>query len=188
MKRLCVYCGSNTGNREEYVVAAEALAAALVARNIGLVYGGASRGIMGALADSMRASGGEVIGIIPEALMHKEISHPNLTELRVVDSMHARKAMMAELADGFIALPGGFGTLEELVEVLTWAQLEFHSKPCGLLNIAGYYTSLLEFFDHASNEGFVRTQHRGMVLTATDADSLLDQFISYKPPIVSKWV
>lgn len=187
MKRLCVYCGSNAGKREDYVIAAESLASAMVERGLGLVYGGANRGIMGALANSMLALNGEVIGIIPEALIHKEVSHPNLTELHVVDSMHARKALMAEMSDGFIALPGGFGTLEELVEILTWAQLEFHYKPCGLLNVSGYYSSLLEFFDHASNEGFVREPHRQMVLTATTANALLDQFASYQPPIISKW-
>lgn len=188
MKRLCVYCGGNSGNREDYVAAAEELAGALLKRGIGIVYGGANRGIMGALANAMLAGNGEVVGIIPEALMGKELAHPNLTEFHVVESMHARKALMAELSDGFIALPGGFGTLEELVEMLTWAQLKFHSKPCGLLNVAGFYTSLLEFFEHASKEGFVREGHLQMLLTATNADSLLDQFAGYQPPDLSKWV
>jgi len=142
---LCVYCGSSSGKLNEYATAANALAAALVSLNIRLVYGGASIGIMGALADSVLALGGQVVGVIPKALAHKEVEHPNLTELHVTHSMHERKMRMAELSDGFIALPGGIGTLEELFEIWTWAQLGFHHKPCGLLNVAGYYDALIAF-------------------------------------------
>src|SRR5690606_23334523 len=152
IKNLCVYCGSNAGNRPDYVEGAQTLARELVSRDIGLVYGGASVGIMGALADAVLAAGGRVIGIIPDGLLNKEIGHHDLTELHIVASMHERNTMMAERSDGFIALPGGAGTLEEIFETWTWAQLGMHQKPCGLLNIAGYYDQLAGFLDHAVDQ------------------------------------
>jgi uncharacterized protein (TIGR00730 family) len=187
MRRVCVYCGSNTGNNTAYALAAQALAASLIKRNIGLVYGGSNQGIMGILADAMLAGGGEATGVIPAALVDKEVAHPGLTQLHIVDSMHARKSLMAELSDGFIALPGGFGTIEELVEMMTWAQLGFHAKPCGILNVASYYDSLLAFFDRANEDGFVRGAHRRMVVTAASSDDLLEQMLVYRPEITSKW-
>jgi uncharacterized protein (TIGR00730 family) len=153
---LCIYCGSNPGRLEAYASAAVSLAEALVSRNITLVYGGAGIGIMGKLADSVLKLGGQAIGVIPKALAHKEVAHQNLTELHITQSMHERKMLMAELADGFIALPGGIGTLEELFEIWTWAQLGFHKKPCGLLNIDGYYDLLIGFLDYALAEQFVK--------------------------------
>nr|MDQ3828277.1 TIGR00730 family Rossman fold protein [Candidatus Tectomicrobia bacterium] len=159
MKRLCVYCGSNPGSQPDYTEAARNLARVLVKRNIEVVYGGASVGIMGVLADAILAEGGHVIGIIPQALVDKEVAHRGLSDLRVVKSMHERKTLMAELSDGFIALPGGLGTLEELFEVLTWALLGLHQKPCGLLNIRDYYRSLIDFLDHAVAERFIKDVH-----------------------------
>jgi len=187
MRRVCVYCGSNTGNNAAYALAATELAASLTGRNIGLVYGGSNRGIMGVLANAVLNGGGEATGVIPEALVSKEVAHPGLTHLHVVDSMHARKSLMAELSDGFIALPGGFGTIEELVEMMTWSQLGFHSKPCGILNVAGYYDSLLGFFDRAHEDGFVRGAHRRMVVTATASEELLERMLVYRPEVASKW-
>ena len=187
MKRVCVYCGSNLGNSDAYAKAAEQLAAVLVSRAIGLVYGGSDKGIMGVLANAVLARGGEAIGVIPKALVEKEVAHSGLSRLHVVDSMHARKALMADLSDGFIALPGGFGTIEELVEMMTWAQLGFHAKPCGILNVGNYYDSLLAFFDRAHQEGFVRGAHRRMVVTSTHADELLQKMLAYRPEIESKW-
>jgi len=154
LKNICVYCGSSPGRLKAYADAARALAEALVSRNIGLVYGGASIGIMGAVADHVLQLGGKAVGVIPEALMRKEVAHYRLSELYVTQSMHERKMRMAELSDGFIALPGGLGTLEELFEIWTWAQLGFHDKPCGLLNVEGYYDPLIEFLDHAVTEQF----------------------------------
>jgi uncharacterized protein (TIGR00730 family) len=188
MKALCVYCGSNPGVRSDYADAAANLARILAARNIGLVYGGASKGLMGILADTVLEAGGEVQGVIPRSLLAKEIGHAHLTKLHIVDTMHERKALMAKLSDGFIALPGGFGTLDELVEALTWAQLGFHAKPCGLLNIAGYFSHLLRYFEQAEAEGFLRPQHRRMLLVAEDPAKLLAQFECYRPPRVEKWV
>ncbi|MCP4722847.1 MAG: TIGR00730 family Rossman fold protein, partial [Desulfobacteraceae bacterium] len=156
MKKICVYCGSSPGRHPEYVAAARFLAEELLSRKIGLVYGGAHVGIMGEIADTVLKGGGEVIGIMPRALVDKEVSHPGLTELKIVDSMHQRKAMMADLSHGFIALPGGLGTIEELFEALTWAQLGFHKKPCGLLNARGYYDHLSAFLDHTVEEKFVK--------------------------------
>ena len=187
MRRVCVYCGSNTGNNTAYAQAAQELATSLARRNIGLVYGGSNQGIMGVLADAVLAGGGEATGVIPAALVDKEVAHPGLTRLHVVDSMHARKSLMADLSDGFIALPGGFGTIEELVEMMTWAQLGFHAKPCGILNIAGYYDNLLGFFDRAHEDGFVRGAHRRMVVTAGRSEDLLEQMLVYRPEIASKW-
>lgn len=159
---------------------------ALVSRGLELVYGGANVGLMGALADAVLEQGGRVTGIIPEALVTKEVAHPGLTELRIVQSMHQRKAQMEELSAGFIALPGGFGTLEEIFEVLTWAQLGIHPKPCGLLNIAGYYDHLLAFLAHSTSQRFVSQAHAGMLLVEGDPDALLDVFENYVPPTSDK--
>jgi uncharacterized protein (TIGR00730 family) len=188
MKAICVYCGSNTGTGERYVEAAKALGALLAERGIGLVYGGAGKGLMGVLADAVLAAGGKAQGVIPKALMAKEIAHPSLDELHVVNSMHERKAMMAELSDGFIAMPGGFGTLEEIVEMLTWAQLGIHQKPCALLNIDGYFDGLLAFFEHAETQGFVRPAHRRMLLVEADAARLIERCRDYRAPSVGKWL
>lgn len=188
MKSICVYCGSSLGKSEIYLSAAKSLANELVSRNIALVYGGASVGIMGQLADTVLAQGGEVIGVIPRSLFDKEIAHSGLTELQVVDSMHERKAMMEQLSDGFIALPGGMGTLEELFEILTWAQLGFHTKPCGVLNVAGYYDGLLQFLDHTVDQAYVRPAHRELLLTEHDPASLLSKFDQYQAPSVTKWI
>ena len=188
MKRICVYCGSSPGNDPAYLQATQTLADALVARDLGLVYGGASVGTMGALANAVMDRGGEVIGIIPQALMRKEIGNDHLTELQIVDSMHERKAAMADQADGFIALPGGMGTLEELFEILTWAQLGFHSKPCGLLNISGYYDHLDRFLQHAVKEGFLREEHRALLRIHSDPAALLDHFAQQPPPKMDKWI
>jgi len=188
IRKLCVYCGSNPGRTPVYADGACALAEALVQRNIGLVYGGASVGIMGLLADAVLRAGGQVTGVMPESLIKKEIAHHGLTELRVTRSMHERKSVMAELSDGFIALPGGIGTLEEIFEVWTWAQLGFHDKPCGLFNIAGYFDNLCAFLDHAVAEQFVKQPHRTMIFVENSAELLLDGFSSYVPPVVTKWV
>lgn len=188
MKRICIYCGSSPGARPEYLEAARSLALELLDREIGLVYGGASVGIMGEIANTVIGHGGEVIGVIPHALAEKEISHQGLTELKIVGSMHERKAMMAELSDGFIALPGGLGTIEELFEVLTWSQLGFHKKPCALLNTQGYYNSLSQFLDHAVAEQFVKDIHRKMLLVEQTPGTLLDRMAEYTPPLVDKWI
>ncbi len=187
MKSLCVYCGSSPGNRPEYAMAAKALAREFLARGIGLVYGGASVGIMGIIADTILEGKGQVIGVMPKAMVDKEISHPGLTELKVVGSMHERKALMADLADGYIALPGGLGTLEELIEVLTWAQLGFHQKPCGLLNVEGFYDHLESFLAHSAAQGFIKKDHRAMLMIESNPAALLDQFTTYQAPQVSKW-
>lgn len=187
LKSLCVYCGSSSGRIDDYADAARALAQAMVPRGIRLVYGGAHVGIMGAVADEVLRLGGEAIGVIPESLMKKELAHQGLTELHVTPSMHARKTLMAELANGFVALPGGIGTFEEIFEVWTWAQLGFHGKPCGLLNVAGYYDRLVAFLDHAADERFVRREQRDMLVVATDPASLLDRFARYAPPALAKW-
>lgn len=188
MKRVCVFCGSSRGVRPEYEAAARELGRELVARGMGLVYGGARVGLMGAVADAVLAAGGEAIGVIPRALQEKEVGHTGLTALHVVGSMHERKAMMADLAGGFVALPGGFGTFEEFFEVLTWSQLGFHPKPCGLLNVANYYAPLLALADHGVAEGFIRPEHRDLVLTSTDPASLLDRMAAFRPPSASKWI
>ena len=188
MKRICVFAGSNSGLRPDYLAAARDLGRALAKRGLGVVYGGARVGLMGGLADAALAGGAAVIGVIPEALVAKEVAHQNLTELRVVKSMHERKAMMADLADGFVALPGGWGTVEEFFEILTWAQLGIHRKPCGLLNIQGYYDHLLAFVDHGVAEGFVRREQRPIISVASSANELLDMFAAYRAPVVSKWI
>ena len=188
MKRVCVYCGSNPGKRPEYVEAAGQLGKELAARGLGLVYGGAGIGVMGAVADAVLESGGEAIGVIPHSLATREVAHAGLSELHVVKSMHERKALMAELADGFIALPGGWGTFEEIFEMLTWAQLGFHEKPCGLLNIQDYYSGLYRFLEHAMNERFVREAYRDMLMMEETPAPLLDLFARYQAPKVKKWI
>jgi uncharacterized protein (TIGR00730 family) len=188
MQRICVFAGSSPGARAEYSVAARELGRALVRRHIDLVYGGARVGLMGAVAEAVLSGGGRVTGVIPESLMTKEIAHDGLSELKVVASMHERKAIMSDLADGFIALPGGWGTFEEFFEVLTWAQLGMHRKPCGLLNASGYFDQLLSFLDHSVQERFVRLENRAMVLVSASSDGLLERFADYVPPAVEKWI
>ena len=187
MRRICVYCGSNMGRSERYASVARELAQVLVNHELELVYGGASVGIMGTIADQMLELGGAVHGVIPKMLETKELAHANLTEMHVVASMHERKSMMAALSDGFIALPGGFGTLEEIIEIVTWGQLRFHDKPCGLLNVDGYYDSLLGFLDHAQQEGFLRSENRAMLLDDTTPAGLVQKFERYTAPRVQKW-
>jgi len=179
MKRICVFCGSNNGGRDSFPAAAISMGACLARHGIGLVYGGAKVGLMGMLADAVLAGGGQVIGVIPEALIAREIAHSGLTELRVVSSMHERKALMAELADVFIVLPGGFGTLDELSEMVTWTQLGLHGKPCGLLNVEGFYDALLSFLDNAVAEGFIKREHRSIVLSDENPDMLLTKLQDY---------
>lgn len=186
--RLCVFCGSSSGARPAYADAARALGRVLLQHRIGLVYGGASVGVMGELADTLLAGQGEVIGVIPRSLASKEVAHQGLADLRIVDSMHERKAQMADLAEGFIALPGGFGTFEEFFEVLTWSQLGIHGKPCGLLSVAGYFDKLIEFVDHAVTEAFVRPEHRQTLLMENDPEALIERMQSYEPPMVPKWI
>jgi len=188
MKRICVFCGSSSGNRPEYAAAAREMGRALADRKIGLVYGGGGVGLMGAVADACLAAGGEVIGVIPRGLATKELAHAGLTDLRVVETMHDRKALMAELADAFIALPGGFGTFEEFFEVLTWSQLGIHRKPCAFLNVAGYFDPLVTLFDHSVTEGFVYAEHRGLLLHAAETNTLLDQISSWRAPNVKRWI
>lgn len=188
MRKICVYCGSSPGNGNAYLEAAERLAEELVKRDFGLVYGGANVGVMGALANAVMEQGGQVVGIIPEALIRKEVGHPHLTELQVVDSMHERKAAMADQADGFVALPGGMGTLEELFEILTWAQLGFHHKPIGLLNVAGYFDPLVRFLDHSVDQGFISSNHRALLQIHQQPGELLDAFAHYQPPVVERWL
>lgn len=187
MQRICVYCGSNKGVHTKFQDAAAELADALVDRDLELVYGGASKGLMGIIADRVLARGGLVHGVIPQQLVDKEVAHQGLTKQHVVGSMHERKMLMAALSDGFIAMPGGFGTLEEIIEIVTWGQLQFHDKPCGLLNIEGYFEDLLRFLDHARNEGFVRPANRRMLLDDSSVHGLLEQFEHYEAPEVEKW-
>ena len=186
--RICVYCGSSPGGDTIYARAAEELGEVLVNNSIELVYGGAHKGIMGVLADAVLERGGKVQGVIPKMLEEKEIAHTGLTELHVVTSMHERKSMMAALSDGFIAMPGGFGTLEELIEILTWGQLRFHDKPCGVLNVNGYFDRLLEFMDHMQTEQFLTPENRSMMLTDSSPTGLLSQFEAYEPPSREKWL
>jgi hypothetical protein len=188
MRRVCVFCGSSAGRRPVHLEAARATGRALARRGIGLVFGGGSVGLMGAVADAALAAGGEVVGVIPRALQLRELAHGGLTALHVVGSMHERKARMADLADAFVALPGGIGTLEEFAEILTWAQLGHHARPCGLLDVDGYFAPLIAFFDHAVEEGFVRAEHRRLMVVAHDPDELIDRFASWKPPPIEKWI
>jgi hypothetical protein len=188
IRRLCVYAGSNAGARPEYAEAAAELARLMAARGIGLVYGGGKVGLMGVLADTVLDAGGEAIGIIPQALMEREVGHAGLTELRVVASMHERKALMAELSDGFVAVPGGIGTLEELIEVFTWSQLGIHAKPCGMLDAAGFYAGLAGFLDHMVGEGFLRHEHRSTLVRAGTPEELLARLEAWEPAAVHKWI
>lgn len=188
MKRICVFCGSNNGANPIYLETAENVGKFLAGNNIELVYGGGRVGLMGKIADTVLANGGKVIGVIPESLAQKEVAHQGLTELHIVNSMHERKALMAENADGFIALPGGFGTFEELCEIITWAQLGFHSKPCALLNIGGFYENLIAAFDFATQEKFIREEHRKLVLIESEIEKLYELMKSYRPPIIEKWL
>ena len=182
MGRICVFAGSWTGDGPAYTEVAQALGGELARRGLGLVYGGASRGLMGVAADAALAAGGEVIGVLPRGLFVREVAHQRLTELREVASMHERKALMADLSDGFIALPGGFGTCDELFEALTWSQIGIHRKPVGLLDVNGYFDALLTFVAHASREGFIPHDDIELLLRASDATDLLDQFARYQPP------
>lgn len=186
MEAICVYCGSNAGVREAYADAARAFGRMLAENGITLVYGGASIGVMGQVADAALEAGGKVIGVIPRALAIKEVSHEGLTELHIVGSMHERKAMMAQLSDGFVALPGGIGTFEELFEIWTWGQLGIHSKPCGLLNVAGFYDPLIDFLDRAVVEGFLKPDVRGMLMTETSPATLIERFRSYQPASIRR--
>ena len=188
MRRVCVFCGSSPGARPAYAAAARAFGAAVAAEGLGLVYGGANVGLMKVVADAALAGGAEVIGIIPDALVARELGHPGLTALHVVPSMHARKALMADHADAFVALPGGFGTFEEFFEVVTWTQLGLHAKPCGLLNVDGFYDPLLAFVDHATAERFIRPETRAIVAANADPAALLQHLRTMTVPQVPKWI
>ena len=188
LKRICVYCGSSSGNKIYYEEEARYLGRLLVERRIELVYGGARVGIMGAIADEVLNEGGKVIGVIPQNLVRREVAHNGLMDLRIVDSMHERKALMSELSDGFIALPGGLGTLEELFEILTWSQLGLHSKPTGLLNIGGYYDRLIGFLDYAVEESFLKPVNRSLLLIKDKAEELIETFEHYQSPVLEKWL
>ena len=179
MKRICVFCGSSLGIQQEFVETARQLGRAMVQRDLGLVYGGGNIGLMGIIAETVLNEGGEVIGVIPEALVEKEYAFHEITDLRIVKTMHARKALMNDLCDGFVALPGGFGTLEEICEMITWAQLGIHHKPCGILNTQEFFDSLLAFFDHQVQQGFVTSSNRTLVFEAKEPDSLLDFMLNY---------
>jgi len=188
LRCVAVYCGSNPGARPAYADAARRLGILLGTRGLGLVYGGGNVGLMGVLADAALGAGARVVGVIPEALVARELAHGGVSELRVVGSMHERKALMAELADAFIALPGGLGTLDELFEVWTWAQLGLHARPIGLLDVEGFFESLVSHLDRAVAEGFVRPEHRAMVVIEREPERLLDRFAAYVPPRVGKWL
>jgi uncharacterized protein (TIGR00730 family) len=188
MQRICVFCGSSAGSNPAYAEAARTMGRELVARGMGLVYGGGHVGLMGVVADAVLEAGGEAIGVIPHALAAREIAHQRLTTLHVVASMHERKAMMAELSDAFIAMPGGFGTYEELFEAITWTQLGLHKKPCGLLNVAGFYDPVIRFIDHAVAEQFIRPQHRAALLVEQDPARLIHALQSVTLPEVPKWI
>lgn len=185
---IAVFCGSSTGIDPAYATAARELGTAIATRGLELVYGGGNVGLMGVIADAALAAGGRVTGVIPEALMAREIGHTGLTDLRVVSSMHERKAMMAALADRFIAMPGGFGTFEEFFEVVTWTQLGLHAKPAGLLNVAGFYDPLIAFLGRATEAGFIKPPHRAMVLDDADPERLLERLLVAEPPTVVKWI
>ena len=186
IKRIGVFCGSSPGAQEEYTNITRQLGKEIARRNLGLVYGGGIVGLMGELAAAALDAGGEVIGVIPEALLNLEIVYENLTELKVVASMHERKAVMENISDGFIALPGGYGTIEEIFEVLTWAQLKIHRKPCGFLNIDGYFNLLLQFLDHIARERFIGSEHRQMIIVEENPGVILDKFACYNPPEIDK--
>jgi uncharacterized protein (TIGR00730 family) len=188
MQRVLVFCGSSPGRLPDYMEAARALGTEIAARGLGLVYGGADVGMMGAVADAALAGGAEVIGVIPGTLVRKEVAHKHLADLRVVETMHERKALMESLADAVVALPGGFGTLDELFEIVTWAQLGLHTKPIGLLNVAGYWEQMLSFLDHAVAERFIREEQRRALLVTDSASELLTQMASYQPVVLDKWI
>lgn len=188
MKRLCVYCGSSSGNSPAYTAVARELGETIAARGIELVYGGARVGLMNEVADAALAKGGKVIGVLPRFMSTKELAHESLTELHLVDTMHQRKQLMAELANGFVALPGGFGTFEEIFEAMTWAQLHLHRSPCALLNVAGYYDSLLEFLDGSVTAGFVRQDLRDSLIVATSVSKLFEGFANHRPAQSEKWI
>lgn len=186
MKRICVFCGSSFGNKSEYLEKAIELGKAIASKNIELVYGGAKVGLMGKIASTVLEEDGEVIGIIPKDLFEKEVAMTDLKDLRVVNSMHERKSLMAKLSDGFIAMPGGFGTFEEIFEVITWGQLNFHKKPCGLLNICGYYDNLIKFLDNSVKEGFIKAEHRSMIIIENDVETLMRKMEVYEHPEIEK--
>lgn len=188
LQRICVYCASNDGVRPEYLIAARALGTELARRDIALVYGGGRSGLMGAIADASLAAGGEVVGIMPHGLVQREVAHLGLTALHVVDSMHERKAMLAEMADAFIAMPGGIGTLEEFFETWTWAQLGVHKKPVGLLDVAGYWQPLVALLDHAEAEGFMRGTPQQWLIFDSEPAALLDRLATFDPPVIRKWL
>ena len=188
MQSVCVFCGSNFGARETYAEAAAQVGRIIAGRRLGLVYGGSKVGLMGIVADAALAAGGRVVGVIPDALVALEVAHAGLTELHKVGSMHERKKLMADLSDAFIALPGGAGTLEELFEIWTWAQLGHHKKPVGILNIDGFFDNLLAFLDHQADERFMRQEHRDMLLVGAEPERLLDRFAAYRAPVVEKWI
>jgi uncharacterized protein (TIGR00730 family) len=188
LDHICVFCGSSFGRGATYKAAAQALGTLLAERGITLVYGGARVGLMGVVADAALAAGGQAIGVIPKSMVDREIAHQGLTQLHVVETMHERKALMANLSHAFIALPGGFGTLEEFCEILTWGQLGLHHKPVALLNVDGYYDALLALFDKSFKEQFIRTEHRRLIVHGTDAVQVLDAFAAYEPPTVTKWL
>lgn len=188
IQRICVFCGSNSGSDAAHVEAARVLGQLLAREGIALVYGGGSVGLMGELADAVLSAGGEAIGVIPHALWAREVGHRGLTDLRIVDTMHERKAMMADLSDAFVALPGGLGTLEEIFEIWTWAQLGLHNKPLGFLDVNGFFAPLLSFIDRAVREQFVRPQHRAIALVDSDPAALLRRFDTWEPPRVEKWI
>jgi uncharacterized protein (TIGR00730 family) len=189
MQRVCVFCGSSPGARPAYAKATAEVARLLAGQGIGVVYGGGHVGLMGVLADTAMAAGGEVIGVMPQALVDREIGHTEISELRVVGSMHERKALMADLSDAFIALPGGAGTLEELFEVYTWAQLGLHDKPCGLLDVEDYFSGLVGFLDHAVDERFLREEHRAMLIVEREPRPLIERLAEFEPRAVTpKWI
>jgi uncharacterized protein (TIGR00730 family) len=188
MRSVCVFCGSSSGKDPRYLAAATTMGRLIAERNAVLVYGGAKVGLMGAVADAALAAGGEVVGVLPEALAAKELAHTSLTRLEVVSSMHERKARMAELSGAFVALPGGAGTLEEIFEIWTWGQLGFHGKPAGFLNVSGYYNGLAAFLDHTVKEAFVKPDHRDMLTFSDDPAALLDALAAYEAPVSEKWL
>lgn len=188
MRSVCVFCGSSAGEHPRYVEAATVLGRLLAREGIALVYGGSRMGVMGRLADAALEAGGVVIGVIPGALMNREVAHQGLTDLRIVGSMQARKAEMVQLSDAFVALPGGLGTLESFCEILTWAQLGLHGKPCGILDVGGFYQPFVRFLDHTVREGFVSLSHRRMVVVETDPERLLERFRAYEAPAVPRWI
>jgi uncharacterized protein (TIGR00730 family) len=188
MQSICVYCGSSLGRQDIYVVAARSFGRILAERGIQLVYGGGRVGVMGALADAVLEAGGRVLGVIPQSLVEREVAHYGLTELVITQTMHERKTIMAERADAFVALPGGIGTLEELFEIWTWSQLGLLTKPCGILNVAGFFDGLITFLDHAVTEAFLKPVHRAALIVETDAERLLARLANYEPTATRKWI